>query len=76
MSERPKTAPYNEPIPGYGDVLTVREYIEAISQGVFNDDDGHGIVARNGLMDSRNICPSDGLTYIPEDATHIVWFNK
>lgn len=84
MTDRPKTAPYTRPIPEYGDLMTVDEYIGAVNCGGFIDYDGNGIAARDGLCDGRNsiledhvaIFPSDGLTYIPEDATHIVWFNK
>lgn len=87
MSEyaRPKTADYSKPIDDNGDVMTVAEYLEDVADGNLMDSDGMGDVARDGLIAEPAIGesgwpewlrPSDGDRFIPEDATHVVWYNK
>ncbi len=67
---------YKHSIPDYGDLMTVEEFREAVKIGAFTDYDGHGIAAKNGMCSrERHIYPST-VDQIPEDATHIVWFNK
>jgi hypothetical protein len=67
---------YNVKIPDYGDVMTVEEWRACVESGYFIDDDGIGAPAKDGMMmDDRDAFPS-GIDDIPEDATHIVWFNK
>lgn len=83
---RPKTAKYTKPIdPKLGDVMTVEEYLECVDDGGFIDDDGMGDVARDGLIAEPEagedgwpkwLRPSDRDLFIPEDATHVVWYNR
>lgn len=67
---------YTEPIPDYGDVMTVEDWKAAVRSGSFNDYDGGGKAAKDGKVDKCWIYPSEADASIPEDATHIVWFNK
>lgn len=66
---------YNVKIPDYGDVMTVEEWRSCVESGCFIDDDGIGTPAKDGMMMDRDVWPS-GMDDVPEDATHIVWFNK
>lgn len=67
---------YDAPIPEYGDVMPVSEFKDAVHAGVFIDYDGHGYPAQDGVMNRDiKILPST-VANIPEDATHIIWFNR
>lgn len=71
------TGNYNEPVPEYGDLLTVSEYLSMVNNGFFIDYDGFGHPYLNGMMDGELIIsPSGGSFSIPFDATHIIWFNR
>jgi hypothetical protein len=83
--ERPKTANYTTPIDPDDHVMTVAEYLDNVDCGLFIDDDGMGDVARDGLVSEARmgdtgwpdwIRPSDRDRFIPEDATHVVWYNR
>lgn len=58
------------------DVYTVEEFVAQVKGGAFNDYDGSGAPVKDGLRSiDFDIYPS--LVHeIPEDATHVVWFNK
>lgn len=59
-----------------GDLMTVSEFKGAVYDGMFNDDDGHGRPMRDGKISyGMQVYPSR-LWEIPEDATHVMWFNK
>ena len=66
---------YNDPMGG--DYMTVQEFRESVECGAFIDYDGYGYaVARGDIADtSEQILPST-VERIPEEATHIIWFNK
>ncbi len=67
---------YPDDIPAYGDLFTVEVFREEVSCGMFIDDDGSGCPSNGVKCDMGfNIFPSN-LGKIPEDATHIIWFNK
>lgn len=66
---------YDKPIPDYGDVMDVQLYKESVSSGLFVDSDGHGRPVKDGLVGNMTLCPSQ-VDFLPEDATHVVWFNK
>ena len=77
---------YNKPIPDYGDLMTVEEFVKCVESGGFIDYDGWGNPAQDPKLlpwlvesdikmdDSINIIPSK--MNIPRDATHIVWYNR
>lgn len=64
------------PEPEHGDVIAVDWFRSYCKAGVLIDNDGFGHPAKGAWMDeSVEIRPSR-LKAIPEDATHVVWFNK
>ena len=71
---------YTTPLPEYSDLFTVAEFKEAVRCGMFNEYDGSGFPAKR--IDSARIMVSpryiqlSRLFEIPEDATHVAWFNK
>lgn len=66
-----------------GYLMMVKEFKEACNQGMFNDHDGMGdLVKEDKIVTKRGetgipewIYPSN-LENIPEDITHILWYNK
>ena len=68
--------PYNDEIPDFGAVMTVKEFEESVEDNGFTDYDGAGCPVKDGMMcNAYNISPS-AMDRIPTDATHVVWFNK
>lgn len=57
------------------DIYTIEEFTECVEIGGFNDYDGCGCAAKDGKKTGRSYYPSE-IDEIPEDATHIVWYNK
>jgi hypothetical protein len=71
-----KKLDYDGTIPGYGDVMTVEAFTENVEEAAFIDNDGHGYPCKDGkMMSNLRIIPSQ-IQRIPNDATHIVWFNR
>lgn len=58
------------------DVYTVQDFRDAVKSGAFIDYDGYGYPVRNGLANDKMIIKPSQVTGIPEDATHVVWFNR
>jgi len=58
------------------DVYTVKEFKEFCESGAFIDYDGEGAPVKDGYADLKVIVKPSKLDLIPEDATHIVWFNR
>ena len=62
--------------PDEDDVYTVEEFKKCVSNGAFIDYDGFGYPVKDKLADgSITIIPSR-VKNIPDDATHIVWYNR
>ena len=65
------------PIPDYGDLMTVQDFIDACESGLFIDYDGHGYYATTDGMSSVMVRPSmikaGGFV---TGWTHVVWFNR
>lgn len=67
----------SEPIPDYGDLMTLEKFKEAVACGGFIDYDGTGRLATKTRMSEIHISPSGVKDFVfPEWATHVVWFNK
>ena len=67
---------YWEEIPEYGDAMTVEEFKDDVNTGCLIDYDGFGHPMKDGKMAGHlDIYPSR-VDIIPEDATHIIWFNR
>lgn len=62
--------------PANGDVMTVEAFRDAVSAGSLMNCDGFGYPVRDGMADSRREIRPSTADEIPEDATHVVWFNK
>ena len=64
---------YDQPLdPKLNDgVYTVTEWQESVANGYFTNFDGNGYWVRDGLRSSSEVFSSE-----PEDATHVVWYNK
>lgn len=67
---------YTRPLHEYGDLMTVREFIDACQQGGFIDDDGYGYPVKDGMMDPSSPIYPSLVKRIPTDATHVHWFNR
>ena len=69
-----------EPIPAYGDVFKIGDFITLCEMGGFIDYDGHGYLATKDKMSEVFIKPSMFTAFNPykphKGFTHIVWFNK
>ena len=72
------------PIPNYGDLFTIHEFVDMVNNGVISNDDGTGYYA-NASSYFRNLIakPSDiakGVIRIGDGhlnpLTHVLWFNK
>lgn len=71
-----KTIKY-EPIPDYGDLMTMEDFVESCKDFSFLDEDGTGYYATATQKSNKPINPSDvmGETY-DKSFSHVVWFNK
>jgi hypothetical protein len=67
---------YSDPIPDYGDLMPLADFLSCVEGGLFIDYDGHGHPVKDNLMDSNIWVKPSRLHEIPADATHIMWFNK
>lgn len=58
------------------DVYTVQEFKDCCEDGGFIDYDGYGHPVRDNKSDNSIYIKPSELQNIPDDATHIVWFNR
>ena len=56
-------------------LMTAEDFRDAMAGGSFSDD-GAGHPVRNGLMNTRIHIDPPTTTFIPDDATHVVWYPK
>lgn len=85
-SARPLTANYSKSFnEDDGHLMTVEEYLQSVTSGCLMDDDGMGDVVRDSLYAEPCVGddgwpnwlrPSEGDRYIPQDATHVLWYAK
>lgn len=67
----------SEPECEEGDIMTVKDYLEQVKTRVLIDYDGSGYPMKDGLIDrSITLVPSQGDDNIPDDATHVIWYNR
>lgn len=64
-----------KPIPSYGDLMTLQDWIDCVVLGCFIDYDGHGCYATETEMSDIVVHPSD-FPNIDRKWTHVVWFNR
>lgn len=67
--------PYNVDLPSYGELIDVKTFSADCCDYSLIDYDGHGHPVKDNKMSNQIIKPSK-FVEIPEDATHIMWFNK
>ena len=75
LGERWHQSEYNVAPYDFGDLMTVDDFRTNVATGLFIDYDGSGHPMKGGMMSRQAIYPSR-VNEIPEDATHILWFNK
>jgi len=70
--------PYTlEPIPDYGDVMFLNEFIDNVKNGGLINYDGYGLYIIDNQMTDIEIYPSDVRNnHIREGFDTIVWFNR
>lgn len=62
-----------QPIPKYGDLITIEEFKQCVQCGAFIPYDGDGCYATETRMDDdSNVWMDDA----PDWATHVMWFNR
>lgn len=66
------------PLPTYGDLMTLTDFMDDVKAGYFIDYDGHGNYATETEMSNKRIYPSDVKKgdVETERFTHVVWFNR
>ncbi len=66
-----------EPIPEYGDLMTMKDFEECVESGGFIDYDGSGNYSDGKQMSNISVYPSDVIAN-NHDKTwgFVVWFNK
>jgi len=66
-----------KPIPEYGDLIEIEEFIDMCEDGGFIDYDGWGNYSNGSEMSDISVCPSDITSgNLQEGWTHVVWFNR
>lgn len=64
-----------QPIPDYGDLMTLKDFVECVESGGFINYDGHGYYS-DGQWMFEKVIPSDIKGKKPKNYSHVVWFNK
>lgn len=67
---------YTEKLPKYGHLIPVDEFKEDVENQCFLDFDGSGQCVKDGLMCRKCTIKPSRVNEIPEDATHIMWYNE
>jgi hypothetical protein len=64
-------------LPKYGDVMSLKEFIECVKEGGFIDYDGYGHYVKDGKETNIIIHPSDiGYKAVRKEFDTIVWYNR
>ena len=66
-----------KPIPEYGDLMDLDNFITSCKEGYFIDYDGSGNYSDGKTMSDITVYPSDIMqNKIDYRFTHVVWFNR
>ena len=67
-----------KPLPDYGELMPIDEFVEAVNSGMFIDDDGSGYYATaKGMSDVLALPSLVRKGIVPHRTfTHVMWFNK
>lgn len=64
-------------LPNYGDIMSLKEFIENVECGGFIDYDGYGYYVRDNKESNITINPSDvAAGAIRKDFDTIIWYNR
>ncbi len=76
VGDETKEKAEKRPVPDYGDLMPMEEFIECCECGGFINDDGSGNYS-DGKFVYGEVCPSD-ITggNVKKEYSHVVWFNK
>lgn len=70
-------ANYNTLADSRDHIMTVDEFKSDVKNGYLIDYDGFGYAMKEGVgVDDKIVIQPSCLSDIPQDATHIVWFNR
>lgn len=65
------------PLPSYGQLMSLRDFMYFVGSAFFNDPDGYGLYVRKDKVSNIEIYPDDMLHgAIRTDFESIIWFNK
>ena len=67
-----------EELDKYGDLMTIKRFIEGCECGEFTDYDGHGHLVLNNKMNGNIFILPSQILFGEYDKrfTHIIWYNK
>jgi hypothetical protein len=71
-----KTNQYGRGPEDEDDVYTVKEFLDCVNAGGFIDYDGFGFPVKDKKADTSIYIKPSKCNEIPQDATHIVWYNR
>ena len=64
-------------IPSYGDLMTLKKFVDSCKGGGFCNSDGFGNYAMKDKVSDIEVYPSDIVAGVyRDDFTHIVWYNR
>lgn len=66
---------FTEEIPTYGDIISLKEWLECCEDGGFIDYDGFGCASNGTHCTKKEYKPSQR-NKLPKGTTHIIWFNR
>lgn len=75
-TDRDIKSQYNKSLPEYGDLYLVKKFRQWCGDSQLIDYDGDGHPVKDGLMNSKILIKPSKYEEIPEDATHLMWFNR
>jgi hypothetical protein len=69
------------PIPSYGTLMPLSDFLDSVSRGSFIDYDGSGHLATEHERSNVEIVPSNVVQVLQDHpeynwATHVVWYNR
>ena len=69
------TTGQDDDMPSYGVLYTLEDFVNDVINGSITSDDGFGEFFNSGKL-ITNFELDDKQLVIPEDTTHVLWFNK
>lgn len=61
----------------FGELMSTKDFKDSVKNGIFNDFDGFGhYVYEDEMIDEDSVVLPSKINEIPDDVTHVMWFNK